>query len=105
MLISAWTDLALLSGPISAIGRVMIIHEKEDDGVTQPTGNAGNRFGQCVIGSKNVVGNVASNEATSTKYAVCELKGIVDTLYGRIKFTQNDDVRECNFLTLGNFDC
>ena len=42
------TDLAL-SGPNSVIGRAIIIHEKADDFVTQPTGNAGGRIGCGVI--------------------------------------------------------
>ena len=39
-----------LTGPANAIvGRAVIIHEKADDG-GQPTGNAGGRLGQGVIG-------------------------------------------------------
>lgn len=41
-----WTDTLLeLNGTNSIIGRSVIIHEKEDDFVTQPTGNAGGRIG------------------------------------------------------------
>ena len=39
-----------LNGPHSIIGHAVIIHEKEDDFTTQPTGNAGARIGNGVIG-------------------------------------------------------
>ena len=39
-----------LNGPYSIIGHAVIIHEKEDDFKTQPTGNAGARIGYGVIG-------------------------------------------------------
>jgi Cu-Zn family superoxide dismutase len=39
-----------LAGNHSIIGRAIIIHEKEDDYTTQPTGNAGARIGYGVIG-------------------------------------------------------
>ena len=39
-----------LSGEYSIIGRGVIVHEKEDDFKTQPTGNAGARIGYGVIG-------------------------------------------------------
>ncbi len=39
-----------LDGPHSIIGHAVIVHEKEDDFTTQPTGNAGARVGQGVIG-------------------------------------------------------
>lgn len=41
-------DLSL-EGPNSVIGHSIIIHEKSDDFVTQPTGNAGGRIGCGVI--------------------------------------------------------
>lgn len=45
-----WHDkLITLKGPDSIIGRSVIIHEKEDDLITQPTGNAGRRLGCGVI--------------------------------------------------------
>jgi Cu-Zn family superoxide dismutase len=39
-----------LSGEYSIVGHAIIIHEKEDDLRTQPTGNAGARIGYGVIG-------------------------------------------------------
>jgi Cu-Zn family superoxide dismutase len=39
-----------LNGPASIIGRSVIVHEKADDGKTQPTGNAGKRVACGVIG-------------------------------------------------------
>jgi len=43
------TDMLTMEGPNSVVGRAIIIHEKEDDFVTQPTGNAGGRIGCGVI--------------------------------------------------------
>ena len=46
-----WTDpMMQLSGPNSIIGRAVIVHVKEDDLKTQPTGNAGAREACGVIG-------------------------------------------------------
>ena len=46
-----YTDAEMnLNGENSIIGRAVIVHEKEDDGKTQPTGNAGSRIGFGVIG-------------------------------------------------------
>lgn len=42
--------MACLLGDQSVIGRAIIVHEKADDGCTQPTGNSGARYAQCVIG-------------------------------------------------------
>ena len=42
-------DLTVRSGPNSVVGRAIIVHEKIDDLVTQPTGNAGGRIGCGVI--------------------------------------------------------
>lgn len=39
-----------LEGPTSILGRAVIVHEKEDDLKTQPTGNAGGRLACGVIG-------------------------------------------------------
>jgi Cu-Zn family superoxide dismutase len=39
-----------LNGQYSIIGHAVIVHEKEDDFKTQPTGNAGARVGYGVIG-------------------------------------------------------
>jgi Cu-Zn family superoxide dismutase len=46
-----WFDpMMQLSGPQSIIGRAVIVHAKEDDLKTQPTGNAGAREACGVIG-------------------------------------------------------
>jgi Cu-Zn family superoxide dismutase len=39
-----------LSGPHSVIGRALIVHAKEDDEKSDPSGNAGDRIGGGVIG-------------------------------------------------------
>jgi superoxide dismutase, Cu-Zn family len=45
------TDKSIaLGGDRSIVGRAVIIHEKEDDMTTDPTGNAGGRIGIGVIG-------------------------------------------------------
>lgn len=41
--------LTVKPGPNSVVGRGIIFHEKNDDLTTQPTGNAGGRFGCGVI--------------------------------------------------------
>ena len=63
----------------------MIVHQLPDDGVSQPTGAAGSRFAQGVIGIKT--------KSTSEKntFSVCEFKGIDSKIYGRVLFTQNQD--------------
>jgi len=43
------SDQLTLEGPNSVIGHAIIVHEKSDDFVTQPTGNAGGRIGCGVI--------------------------------------------------------
>jgi Cu-Zn family superoxide dismutase len=47
-----------LQGLHSIIGRAVIVHAKEDDLKTQPTGNAGARIGQGVIGVAKWIENV-----------------------------------------------
>jgi Cu-Zn family superoxide dismutase len=44
--------LISLEGPNSIIGKSVIVHEKEDDFKTQPTGNAGGRLGCGLIQAK-----------------------------------------------------
>jgi Cu-Zn family superoxide dismutase len=41
--------LTVKPGPNSVVGRAVVFHEKNDDLKTQPTGNAGGRFGCGVI--------------------------------------------------------
>lgn len=43
-------SMLMLHGEVSILGRGVIIHEKEDDFKTQPTGNAGGRLACGVIG-------------------------------------------------------
>eukprot|EP01080_Neovahlkampfia_damariscottae_P011166 gene11166-3987_t len=77
----------LLNGNVSAIGKGMIVHQLFDDGVSQPTGAAGKRYAQGVIGIQNFANNKATSELNS--FAVCEFEGLNSTLYGRVLFTQN----------------
>ncbi|KAJ3034149.1 hypothetical protein HDV00_005407 [Rhizophlyctis rosea] len=49
--VTKYVKASLVPGePDSIFGRGIIVHEKADDCVTQPTGNAGGRFAQGVIG-------------------------------------------------------
>jgi superoxide dismutase, Cu-Zn family len=51
MAVLEWVDpMMQLSGPNSIIGHAVIVHAKEDDLKTQPTGNAGGREACGVIG-------------------------------------------------------
>lgn len=42
-------SITVAEGPISAIGRAIIVHANPDDLATQPTGNAGGRIGCGVV--------------------------------------------------------
>eukprot|EP00697_Spironema_sp_BW2_P002084 gnl/Spiro4/12794_TR6778_c0_g1_i1.p1 gnl/Spiro4/12794_TR6778_c0_g1~~gnl/Spiro4/12794_TR6778_c0_g1_i1.p1 ORF type:complete len:542 (-),score=-137.95 gnl/Spiro4/12794_TR6778_c0_g1_i1:292-1917(-) len=87
--VSVSSNLLLLQGNNSAIGRTMIIHQNPDDGITQPTGNSGLRYGQCVIGIQNVANNVADNEG-SVGFGVCELIPAAGyNISGRVVFYEN----------------
>jgi superoxide dismutase, Cu-Zn family len=44
--------LTIADGPLSVVGKALIVHEKPDDFTTQPTGNAGGRQGCAVIVAK-----------------------------------------------------
>ena len=44
--------LTIADGPMSVVGKALIVHEKADDFTTQPTGNAGGRQGCAVISAK-----------------------------------------------------
>jgi Cu-Zn family superoxide dismutase len=45
-------SLTVDSGEVGVIGKAVIVHEKADDFMTQPTGNAGGRQGCAVIAAK-----------------------------------------------------
>jgi Cu-Zn family superoxide dismutase len=51
--------LTLIAKRGSAIGRAIILHMLVDDGVSQPSGNSGNRIGQGVIGYADTVSSDA----------------------------------------------
>lgn len=84
------SDIIKLTGEHSVIGRTVIVHEKEDDGVSQPTGNAGSRFAQCVLGIKNAANNIAHNPNPTR--ATCEFTKA--PIIGRVLFeTEGGKVR------------
>lgn len=53
-------DMLSLSGANNIIGRMVILHEKQDV-CTQPVGDAGSRYAQCVIGIANPASNTPAN--------------------------------------------
>lgn len=70
-----------LFGENNVIGRTIIVHEKIDDGCTQPTGNAGSRYAQCVIGiSPNIqIPSPPSNCCGNQTYSNCTPLNIVSS--------------------------
>eukprot|EP00002_Diphylleia_rotans_P005175 TRINITY_DN142_c0_g1_i2.p1 TRINITY_DN142_c0_g1~~TRINITY_DN142_c0_g1_i2.p1 ORF type:complete len:863 (-),score=201.31 TRINITY_DN142_c0_g1_i2:2712-5183(-) len=75
----------------SVIGRAAVIHEKKDDATrTSPTGNAGGRYAQCVIGledtsllesSRTGIDNVASaTPVPSGSFVSCTLAPLKDSV-------------------------
>ena len=47
-------SVASLEGPESIVGKALVIHAREDDFTTQPTGNAGPRIGCGIVNSAEV---------------------------------------------------
>ena len=45
-------QISVTPGTVSVVGRALVLHEKPDDIVTQPSGNSGNRIGCGVINLK-----------------------------------------------------
>jgi len=65
-------DLLTLTGGSSIIGYAVIVHADTDDCVTQPTGKAGARLAQCVIGVGNpaTIASTSNNTATSVSVSL-----------------------------------
>jgi len=88
-----------LNGNFSIMGRILHVHERRDNG-SQPTGDAGLRVAQCVVGARyNTIPNLntARNENNYTApatlqnnygFATCELRPRLNTYpyQGRVTF-------------------
>jgi len=89
-----FTDLeAQLYEENSIIGRALIIHEKPDDCESQPTGNAGARIAQCVIGIIDEANNMAKAGLLQAENGLCLLSDIeTNKRIGSIHFQQQRSV-------------
>lgn len=84
-------ELIQFQGAASIVGRSVIIHSQADDGISQPTGNAGSRIAQCVIGiTPSASGDPPAVADQATSFATAEMRGLTAgiTQYGRIIFEQ-----------------
>mmetsp|Transcript_15677 Transcript_15677/g.17431 ORF Transcript_15677/g.17431 Transcript_15677/m.17431 type:complete len:448 (-) Transcript_15677:9-1352(-) len=86
-------DLLPLTGPQSIVGRAVILHSQVDDCVSQPTGNAGARLAECVIGVQNAPDNDAHQPNAGNADGVCVLHGTANTpkVNGYVFFTQTSN--------------
>jgi Cu-Zn family superoxide dismutase len=86
-----------LNAQNSIIGRALIVHQRTDDG-SQPVGNAGTRYAQCVIGISNTassdIKNVAygsPSTAIGNYFGTCELANVSPSysISGRIILSES----------------